>query len=282
MEKLKKLFGGLNMSWRNVIIFAVIVAAYTALINQVPFFKDTSFCDIAISYEWWILFAIIIITNSKSALESMFKVFVFFVISQPLIYLIEVPFLGWGVFRYYQNWIIPTLATLPMGFVGWYIKKNNVLSVIILSAMTVFLSMHAVSFFKTAIFNFPNHILSGVFCVVQICILILCIFDKKRERIIGFAIAVAGAAVFAVMSILNGFNFYAIIMLPENISVSELQSAEMTDGRVGTAYIDNNEVMVHFTFPGKSELVLTDESGKRYTFEVSVDKDYVVTVNEIK
>lgn len=282
MEKLKKLFGGLNMSWRNVIIFAVIVAVYTALINQVPFFKGTSFCDIAVSYEWWILFAIIIITNSKSALESMLKVFVFFVISQPLIYLVEVPFIGWGVFRYYQNWIIPTLATLPMGFVGWYIKKNNILSVIILSAMTVLLSLHAVSFFKAAIFNFPNHLLSGIFCVVQICILILCIFDKKRERIIGFAIAVAGAAIFSVMSILNGFNAYMNIVLPENISVSELKSAELSDGRIGKAYIQDEQVMVHFTFPGKSELVLTDESGKRYTFEVSVDKDYALTVNEIK
>ena len=92
MKYIKKLFGEVNMTWPKVIIFAVVTAIYTALINQVPFLKDTSFRDIAISFECWILFAIIIIVNSKSGLDSALKTFVFFLISQPLIYLIEVPF----------------------------------------------------------------------------------------------------------------------------------------------------------------------------------------------
>ena len=93
MKIIKKLFGGINLTWPKLIIFAVAAGVYTGLINQVPFLLDTSLRDIAIMYECWVLFGIIIIMNSKSALDSALKCFVFFLISQPLVYLTEVPFL---------------------------------------------------------------------------------------------------------------------------------------------------------------------------------------------
>ncbi len=70
MEKIKKLFGGIDLTWKKVIIFAVIAGAYTALMALLPAAKDTSFEDITISFEVWILFGIIIITNSRSAVDS--------------------------------------------------------------------------------------------------------------------------------------------------------------------------------------------------------------------
>lgn len=50
--------------------------------------------------EAWVFFAVIIIANAKSSLDSALKTFVFFLISQPLIYLLQVPFTwqGWGSF----------------------------------------------------------------------------------------------------------------------------------------------------------------------------------------
>ena len=134
---MKKLFGGINLTWKKVIIFAIITAVYTALMAILPFTKDTSFRDIAIMFEWWILFGIIIISNSKSPLDSALKCFVFFLISQPLVYLIQVPFssMRWSLFGYYRYWFYWTLACLPMGYIGYYIKKKNWLSIIILSPM---------------------------------------------------------------------------------------------------------------------------------------------------
>ncbi|MBQ0110502.1 MAG: hypothetical protein KBS41_01045, partial [Oscillospiraceae bacterium] len=88
MQKINKLFGNINMSWLRVIIFALISAVYTALINQVPLLKNTSFTDIAVGFECWVLFAIIIIVNCRKWWEASLKTFVFFLISQPLIYLI--------------------------------------------------------------------------------------------------------------------------------------------------------------------------------------------------
>ena len=135
MKVLKKLFGGINLTWPKLIIFAVAIGVYTGLINQVPFLYDTSLRDSAIYFDRWVLFGILIIMNSKSNIDSALKCFVFFLISQPLIYLVEVPFLGWSVMQYYRNWILWTILTLPMGFIGYYMKKDRPWGLIILVPM---------------------------------------------------------------------------------------------------------------------------------------------------
>ena len=86
---MKKLFGGIDLNWKKLIIFAIIAGVYTAIMAMLPIAKDTSFADITISFEVWILFGIFIIMNSKSAKDSALKCFVFFLISQPLVYLIQ-------------------------------------------------------------------------------------------------------------------------------------------------------------------------------------------------
>ena len=99
-----RLFGGLNMSWMSVIIFSIVSAVLTAVFLIVPIFKGTSFIRVGETFEAWIFFAVIIMSNCKKPLESAEKTFVFFLISQPLIYLMQVPFsqLGWGIFGYYR------------------------------------------------------------------------------------------------------------------------------------------------------------------------------------
>ena len=67
---MKKLFGGINLTWKKLIIFSVIVAIYTAVMAIIPVTQDTSFRDISATLEWWILFGVIIIYNSKSNLDS--------------------------------------------------------------------------------------------------------------------------------------------------------------------------------------------------------------------
>jgi len=89
---------------------------------NIPALKYTSFHAIVVTFEMWVLFGIIIIMNSKSNLDSAFKCFVFFLISQPLVYLLQVPFSwqGWGLFGYYKTWFIWTLLCFPMGFIGYF------------------------------------------------------------------------------------------------------------------------------------------------------------------
>ena len=116
-EMLNKLFGGIRMTWSRLILFAVISGVITALIAiLVP--EGNSIRQVAVTFEVWIVLAIIIVVNCEKPLEAACKTFVFFLISQPLIYLIQVPFssMGWKLFGYYTYWFCWTAATFPGAF----------------------------------------------------------------------------------------------------------------------------------------------------------------------
>ena len=70
MKKLSAAFGSLPMTWPVVCVSAAIIGVYVGVINQIPILYDTSFRDIAVSYEWWVLFAVLIVSNCKSAREA--------------------------------------------------------------------------------------------------------------------------------------------------------------------------------------------------------------------
>ena len=136
---MKKLFGGIDLNWKKLIIFAIIAGVYTAIMAMLPIAKDTSFADITISFEVWILFGIFIIMNSKSAKDSALKCFVFFLISQPLVYLIQDIINHSNLFlTYYRFWIIWTILTIPMGFIGYYMKKDKWWGLAILTPILIF------------------------------------------------------------------------------------------------------------------------------------------------
>ena len=243
MKVLKKLFGGLNLTWWKLILFAVIAGVYTGLINQVPALYDTSLTDIAIHFDRWILFGILIIMNAKSNLDSGLKCFVFFLISQPLVYLVEVPFLGWSVMGYYRNWILWTILTFPMGYVGYYMKKDKWWGLGILSPMLVLLAIHYKGYLEQTIFSFPRHLYSTIFCVVTMLLYAVVIFSEKRVRIAGVVIS---AVLIAAMTIW-------VIIKPPVYSTDIL----MSDGDQGARF--DNTYQVSFTDPSYGELSIRYE-----------------------
>ena len=124
MEKIKKLFGEIDLTWKKLILFAILAGVYTAIMAMLPIVKDTSFSDLTVTFEVWILCGIFIIMNSKSAKDSAVKCFVFFLISQPLVYLIQDVINHSQLFiTYYRYWFIWTIATIPMGFIGYSLKE---------------------------------------------------------------------------------------------------------------------------------------------------------------
>ena len=66
MKKLiKKIFGGITITWPKLIIFAILMGAWTALMAMlVP--DGNSFHDIAVTGEWWMLPTLFIVLNSKN------------------------------------------------------------------------------------------------------------------------------------------------------------------------------------------------------------------------
>ena len=191
---IEKIFGGINMSWPLVITFAIVTAILASVFLILPVFKNTSFERMGVYVEAWIFFAVIIMSNCKKPLESALKVFVFFLVSQPLIYLIQVPFnsFGWGVFRFYSHWFIITLCTFPAAFVGWYITKKNWLSALILSPVLLHLGVETYNAATFTLAHFPRLLITFLFCLLQIIIYVYRFFPDVKAKYLGYLIPLIG------------------------------------------------------------------------------------------
>lgn len=179
------------MKWLNVIIFAVIAGLYTGIIMLIPPLKETSFQDIGIMYEWWVVFAVIIVVNCRKNWEAMLKCFAFFIISQPLIYGVEILF-GQIDFstalNYYKGfWLPMTFLTLPGGFIAFYCKKQNAIGSIVLGIGNVIQSICGIMYAVKAVTDFPHHLLSAIVCFGSAIIMVIFIQKEKKNRIISFA-----------------------------------------------------------------------------------------------
>lgn len=217
---LSRLYGGLEMNWPRLLLFAVCTAALTSVFLIVPVFQDSSFELMGVQFEAWIFFAVIIMANCKKPLESACKTFVFFLISQPLIYLFQVPFswLGWGLFGYYRFWFILTLLTFPAAFVGWYITKKNWLSVLILAPILAYLGITACTSALHCIRHFPRQLITALFCLMQIVLYALVFFPGKK-KLVGLAVPVLAAVILAMTSHETDVN--ATLFLPNDPVLSD-------------------------------------------------------------
>lgn len=224
------------MSWLKVIIFAIITSVMTAVLNLIPILENTSFRDIAINFDCWFLFAVFIIVNCEKWWEASLKTFVFFLISQPLIYLIEVPFspLGFGLFGYYKYWFIVTLLTLPGAAIAFQVKQKNLLSAIVLSAAIAYLGYISAYYFWNIIADFPYHLLSLIFCIALAIFFIYCLLDKRNHRIICAAVLIVSLSVS--LFVLKPETKWTI-ELPENVqsfTIEDKSVAESTLNDDGT------------------------------------------------
>ena len=176
-----RLFGGINMKWLTVILFAVGAAVVTAVFLVAPVFEDTSFERMGVYLEAWIFFAVIIMTNCKRPLEAAVKTFAFFLISQPLIYLFQVPFSwqGWHIFAYYKTWFIWTLFTFPLAYAGWYVTKRNWLGLLILAPVLVFLGYTCWQCAAECVGRFPHLLIAALFCLLQIVLYVWAFFPAS-------------------------------------------------------------------------------------------------------
>ena len=188
MKKLSAAFGALPMTWPVVCAFAAIIGIYVGIINQIPTLYDTSFRDIAVTYEWWVLFAVLIVSNCKSAREAGMKCLVFFLISQPIIYLVELPTLGWDKALYYY---------------AFFAKKQNVLGAVILGIGNTIVALMGVSYFLKLCSAFPRHLLTVISCASIIVVLILGMQKRWKTRILSAVTTVlltAGVIIWAVLN----------------------------------------------------------------------------------
>lgn len=288
MEKVKKLFGGIDLNWKKLIIFAIIAGVYTAIMAMLPITKNTSFADISISFEVWILFGIIIIMNSKSAKESILKCFVFFLISQPLVYLTQDIINHSKLFlTYYRFWVIWTIGTIPMGFVGYYMKKDKWWGLAILTPMLIFLGIHYSGFLGETLYYFPYHLLSTLFCILTLLLYPICIFNNKKVKNAGVIISLIIIIVMTFITFTNNTTYNTTLLVSDSETgevFDDSYKVYLEDEKIGKVYIEYDEsledyrVNAEFRRAGITNLVLEDSNGNKTIYEIDVKRNtYKIT-----
>ncbi|MBQ6494819.1 MAG: hypothetical protein IJI49_02325 [Bacilli bacterium] len=287
---MKKIFGGIDLSWKKVIIGAVLVGVYTALVAIIPFLKYTSFHTIAVSFEAWILLGIIIIMNSKSNKDASLKCFVFFLISQPLIYLLQVPFshLGWQLFSYYKYWFIWTILCLPMGYIGYYMKKDKWWGYLILLPMILLTLYSYYTYLSDFMFSYPKYLLICLFCIGVLIIYPLCIFNNKNIRLFGLLVSIILIVIITIIDIMNPPIYSTTIMgNSDKYTFDDSYKVYFTDKKYGKAdivYIDSVEdymINVEFKKDGKTTMVIESPTGEKKKYHLSIKRD-TYKLKEIK
>lgn len=272
----EKLYGGLKMNWLTVILFAAGTAVLTAVFLIVPIFENTSFERMGVTFEAWIFFAIIIMANCKTPLDSAVKTFVFFLISQPLIYLLQVPFssMGWGLFGYYRIWFIWTIATFPMAFVGWYIKRKNWISLLILAPILFSLTNDYIGGFQHAWKHFPYMIVMAVFCLGQVLIYLYTFTENVWQKFLGFVIPLA--AIIIMLLVRPSVDISGTEFLPDNPILTESATVVVEDGENISISIEStgqdSVIRVQAKKLGSTGFVIQDGDNEyRYTVEIYED-----------
>lgn len=291
MEKIRKLFGGLEILWKRLIVFAVIAGVYTGVMAMLPIAEGTSFQDIAMSFEWWVLFGIIIIVNSHSSKEAALKCFVFFLISQPLVYLVQAPFHpeGLRLFRFYPGWFLWTVLTLPMGYIGWMMKQEKWWALLILGPVLLFVGFHYESFLSSTLSFFPKKLLSTLFCAATLILYPLCIFQDKLLKRVGLCIALVILLVMSVVAVGNQKSFYDAILFTDGsygVTLEESSRVSLADADMGSVYVTYDEklgcylVNGAFTRDGETELILEAADGTQTVFRLVVENSSYTLVKQ--
>lgn len=292
LHMIKKLFGGIDLTWRKLIILAVLAGLYTGLMTLLPITADTSFRDITVTFEYWILFGILIIVNSKTPLDSALKAFVFFLISQPLVYLAQVPFSpdGFGIFRYYPTWFRWTLLTFPMAYIGWYMKKDQWWGALILAPMLALLGFSYSSYLGEVLIYFPRHLITTVFCAVTLFLYPLAIFKNKPARLIGLALSavifVGGTAYTLMHEDSHAYNTSLLLSGSETtgFEYDDTYTVYLEDPSFGDVSIGYEQaiecylVNASFRKIGNTVIVLESPSGEKHYYDIYVQRStYSVT-----
>ena len=287
---MKKLFGDINLTWVKLITMAIAIGIYTAFMAMLDITVNTSFSDLAATFEVWIFFGIFIIMNSKSAKDSALKCFIFFLISQPLIYIIQDLINDSNLFRtYYKYWFIWTIFCLPMGYIGYFLKKDKWWGLLILTPIISILGLEYYRYLSQTIFSFPRHLLTTIFCLTTLIIYPLAIFKNKKIKITGLCISILLIIVSSVFCLINPPIYSTYIASNGNkYHFDNTYKVYLIDDKYGKLSIEYEknieDWMIHADFKkaGQTEFILETPNGdkKRYSITIKRDTYKIKEINE--
>ena len=192
-------------------------------------------------------------------------------------YLLQVPFsqMGWGLFMYYRYWFMWTLLTFPMAFVGWYIKKRNWLSLLILLPVVGFLTFTYADAFLFAAKHFPYMLITALFCLLQVVVYLYTFTGKWLQRALGFFVPLAAVLAFALFT--PQLEMYTNVLLPGSPPISS--AATVVNGNEDVALVTVGDNGTGFTMLnveahqyGSTDVQVTD-GDKHYNFTLEIYED---------
>lgn len=271
IEKIKNI----KMTWLKVIIMAITFGAVTAFILLTPSLENTSIHNIGVCFEFWFIPAVLIGINCKKPLEAALKVFVFFLISQPLIYLIQIPFGAMTMADfggYYRRWLVWTLLMLPGGVAVWLGTKKSwigVLDAVVASAFLFFFefSPHLSSLIKH---GFPHQLLACILILIEVVLIILIYTKEPKLRIIAF--------ICAVLFCLVGL-FYQKATLSKaspanyNLGQGEYTVSYCDDGV--EASVENGQLTVFAESEGTYTVTVKNSNGEERNFNCTLKDGFI-------
>lgn len=277
MNKLRKIFFETKMTWCRVIVLSLIAAVLTAAVLIIPFLNKTSISYLGVAYEAWFVFALYIILNCQKPLEAGIKTFVFFLISQPLIYLLQVPFstMGWELFMYYKFWFIVTLMTFPGAIVAWFVKKDNVWSALIMAVATSFISTILAGSLATVVRHFPGELIRTLFMLAELLLFIFVLLKKKRSRL------VCGIITLVVLLAACYKSFFIAPAVGDYYGLDDTcqWQIEETDGYVGEVELVGSGLNITATQYSTETVTLTNDRGETLVFYITYDAVNGLKVN---
>lgn len=265
---MNKLFN-INMTWAKTIVFALVCGVATGIIMQVPALENTSIRNMGVTMEFWIFAGMIVALNCKKWWEAGLKTFVFFLISQPLVYLVMWPVYQCFPLNYYMYWFYWTLASFACGCAAWYIKKGNVISVIILLAVCGLLCFHGADFLYKTLVNGQHQLLAALFCFAQVVLYLVALLPTTAKKLICGVVCAAATGAFLVLVFMSG---------PASSAAMPLEGANTC-----TAFVENENIVEvettsdsSVTFKAKgygtTTVTFTFPAGSTQRYEVTVER----------
>lgn len=179
-----------------------------------------------------------------------------------------------------------TIATIPMGFIGYYMKKNKWWGLLILAPMMVFPGLFYNEYLGRTMYAFPHHLLICVFCFLTLIIYPIAIFDEKKIKVAGITISILIIAAMTVLAIGKPpvYNTTILVNGDENHfdDTYKVYLADETFGKLYIVYEDGIEdymVNAEFRKSGKTDVVLVAPDGKETVYEIEI-KDHSYDINK--
>ena len=156
-----------------------------------------------------------------------------------------------------------------MGFVGYYIKKNNILSLIIILPALFLLTILGLGYLNQAINNFPHHLLSAIFCFALIITIVLNIFDKTKLKIAAFAAVTISVIAY---SLIRGGIVDSRFEVVKSLDSYNLSGELQITAFIATKHGDVNLIKLDDSYNVK----LNGIKGGNYTFEITDDQNKTI------